>query len=119
LEQLIMTALTVTVSDLPEGVVVHFKGQANSENAQQMQLALMRLVARRTPIAVLDLARLTFLASLAMGMLVSLRRDLGRWGGRVCIAAARPEVYESLQVSRLAELFEFYDSVEAATQPKT
>jgi anti-anti-sigma factor len=108
-------SLAVTITDLPNAVVVQIEGQANTETIQQMQLALMRLIARRTPMAVLDLARLTYVTTLAIGLLVGLRRDLARWGGRVRIAAIRPEVYESLDVSRLTELFEFFDTVEAAT----
>jgi len=117
-EQIAMAFLSVTIDDAPQGVVVHLDGQANTETCHQMQLALMRLIARRTSMAVLDLARLTFLTSLAMGMLVSLRRDMARWGGQVRIAAATPEVYESLQVSRLTDLFEFFESVDAATAQK-
>ncbi len=47
----------------------------------------------------LDLSELTFIASLAMGVLVTFRRDLGRWGGRVRIAGTRPEIYAAARLS--------------------
>jgi anti-anti-sigma regulatory factor len=45
-----------------------------------MQFALLPLLARHTPLVVLDFSGLTFLASLAMGVLVTFRRDMARWG---------------------------------------
>jgi anti-anti-sigma factor len=107
--------LTVTIADLTHAVVVRLEGSASFNNLDRLQLALIRLVARRTPLAVLDLSGLTFIASLAMGVLVTFRRDLGRWGGRVRVAGARPEIYEALQVAGLTEVFEFCTTVEKAT----
>jgi len=106
--------LAVTITDTPTCVVVRLEGMPNTETVQQMQFALMRLIARRTSLAVLDLSELMFLTSLAMGCLVSFRRDLARWDGRVKLAGVRPEVHEALALSRLSELFEFCPSVEAA-----
>jgi anti-anti-sigma factor len=106
--------LAVTINELPQGVVLRLEGSASFNNLDQLQFALIRLVARRMPLAVLDLSELTFIASLAMGVLVTFRRDLGRWGGRVRIAGARPEIYEALQVAGLTDVFEFYPTVEEA-----
>jgi anti-anti-sigma factor len=105
----------VQVSDAAVGVVVRLEGEADLAAMDRMQFALMRLIARRTPRAVLDLSALTSLCSLAMGALVRLRRDLNRWGGRVLIAGVQPGVYEALQVAALISLFEFYTTVEEAT----
>jgi anti-anti-sigma factor len=106
--------LTVAITDLPQGVVLRVEGSASFNNLDRLQFALIRLVARRTPLAMLDFSELTFIASLAMGMLVTFRRDLGRWGGRVRIAGVRPEIYEALRAAGLAELFEFCPTVEQA-----
>jgi len=57
---------------------------------------------------------MTFLSSLGMGQLVALRRDLGRWGGRVKIACCPPAIQEALNVARLTDFFEFHASVEEA-----
>ena len=109
-------ALTVSLTDLAHGVVVRLEGSASFNNLDRLQFALVRLVARRTPLVVLDLSELTFIASLAMGILVTFRRDLERWGGRVRIAGARPEIYEALQVAGLTEVFEFCTTVEEAAR---
>jgi anti-anti-sigma factor len=91
---------------------VRLEGEAGIHAADRMQLILMRLVARRMPLVVVDLSGLTFLSSLAMGALVRFCRDLGRWGGRLKLAAIPPVIYESLQTSRLNLLFEVCATVE-------
>jgi hypothetical protein len=47
-------------------------------------------------------------------MLVGLRRDLGRWQGRVKLACLAPPIQETLRVARLTELFEVHATVEEA-----
>jgi len=109
-------ALTVNLTDLTHGVVVRLEGSASFNYVDRLQFALIRLVARRTPLVVLDFSELTFISSLAMGILVTFRRDVERWRGRVRIAGARPEIYEALQAAGLAELFEFCTTVEEAAR---
>jgi anti-anti-sigma factor len=104
------------VAETPWGVLLRLEGEAGVHAVDRMPfiLMLMRLVARRPPLVVVDLSGLTFLSSLAMGALVGFRRDLGRWGGRVKLAAIPPMIYESLKTSRLDMLFELCATVEEA-----
>jgi len=107
-------ALAVRITDLGRAVVVSLDGQASADNLQPLEFALARVLARRVPLAVLDCSALTLLSSLAMGMLVGLRRDLRRWHGRVILAGVRPPIEEALQVTRLIDLFEVHATVEQA-----
>jgi len=107
-------ALAVRITDRGRAVVVSLAGQASTYNLQPLEFALARLLARRVPLAVLDCSALTLLSSLAIGMLVGLRRDLGRWQGRVKLAAVGPVVEQALQVTRLLDLFEVHATVEQA-----
>jgi anti-sigma B factor antagonist len=106
--------LDVQTTDLAQGVVVRLDGKADMLTVDRMQFALGRLLARRVPLAVLDLSGLVFLASLAIAVLVTFRRDLLRRGGRVRLAGIRPEIHECFQVAGLADLFEFCPTVEEA-----
>jgi anti-sigma B factor antagonist len=106
--------LVVRITDLDQGVVVSVAGEASTDNLQPLEFALARLLARRVPLAVLDCSALTLLSSLAMGMLVGLRRDLGRWQGCVILACLTPPIQDALQASRLTELFEVHATVEEA-----
>jgi anti-anti-sigma factor len=95
-------------------VVVSLAGEANTDNLQPLELALARVLARRVPLAVLDCSGLSRLSSLAMGMLVGLRRDLGRWQGCVKLAGVAPPILDALQTPRLTDLFEVHATVEEA-----
>jgi anti-anti-sigma factor len=107
-------ALTVRIIDLDGCVVVSVAGEASTDNLQPLEFALARLLARRVPLAVLDCSELTLLSSLAMGLLVGFRRDLGRWQGRVKLACVQPQVDVSLQAARLTFLFDLHATVEQA-----
>jgi anti-sigma B factor antagonist len=106
--------LVVRVTDLDRAVVVGLAGEASTDNLQPLELALARLLTQRVPLAVLDCSALTLLSSLAMGMLVGLCRDLGRWRGRVKLAGLGPRIEEALQTTRLIDLFEVHATVEQA-----
>jgi anti-sigma B factor antagonist len=108
------TALVVRITDLDRAVVVSLAGEASTDNLQPLESALTRLLARRVPLAVLDCSALTLLSSLAMGMLVGLRRDLGRWQGCVKLAGVGPAIEQALQATRLIDLFEVHATVEQA-----
>jgi anti-sigma B factor antagonist len=107
-------ALVVRITDLDRAAVVSLAGEACTDNLQRLEFALARLLARRVPLAVLDCSALTVLSSLAMGMLVGLRRDLGRWHGCVKLVGVGPLIEQALQVSRLIELFEVHATLEQA-----
>ena len=108
------TTLAVTISDFDGGVLVRLEGEAGIIGLDKLAFAFTRVLARRVRLAVLDFSHLTFLSSLAMGQLVRLSRDLGRWNGRVQIASCRPEIREALELARLTEFFGFLVSVEEA-----
>jgi anti-anti-sigma factor len=106
--------LAATIIDLDCGVLVRVEGEACIVGLEMFQFALARVVARRARLAVLDLAQLTLVSSLAIGLLVRLQRDLNRWNGCVKIASCRPAIREALITAGLADFFGFHDSVEEA-----
>jgi anti-sigma B factor antagonist len=106
--------LVVGITDLDRAVVVRLAGEASTDNLQPLECALARLLVHRVPLAVFDCSALTLLSSLAMGMLVGLRRDLGRWHGCVKLACLGPPIEQALQVTRLIDLFEVHATVEQA-----
>jgi anti-sigma B factor antagonist len=106
--------LVVRITDLDQAAVVSMAGEASTDYLQPLEFALAGLLARRVRLAVLDCSALTLLSSLAMGMLVGLRRDLGRWQGRVKLACLTPPIQDALQVARLIELFEVHATIEEA-----
>jgi anti-anti-sigma factor len=106
--------LMATIIDLDGGVVVRIEGEAGIVGLDRLEFVFARVIARRTRLAVLDLAHLTCLSSLGMGQLLRLRRDLGRWDGHVKIASCPPLIREALEIAKLADFFEFHATVEEA-----
>jgi anti-anti-sigma factor len=106
--------LVATLIDLDCGVLVRVEGEAGIIGLETLQFAFARVIARRSRLAILDLAQLTYLSSLAMGQLVRLRRDLGRWNGRVKIASCPAAIREVLEVAKVADFFGFHASLEEA-----
>jgi anti-anti-sigma factor len=96
------------------GILVRLEGEAGTLGLDRLEFVFARVIARRTRLAVLDFTRLTFLSSLAMSQLVRLRRDLGRWNGRVTIGGCPPLIREALAVAKLADFFAFHATVEEA-----
>jgi anti-anti-sigma factor len=108
------TTLAATIIDFDGGVVVRVEGEAGIVGLEKLEFAFARVIARRAPVAVLDLSHLTFVSSLAIGQLLRLRRDLNRWNGRVKIASCPPTIHEVLQTAGLVDFFGFHASVEEA-----
>jgi anti-anti-sigma factor len=107
----------LVVANIPHNddtVLVKVEGQAGVVGLQELQFAFMQIIARRTAVAVLDLAGLTFISSLAMGLVVGLRRDLARWNGSVKIVGCPLIIRETLDVAGLTALFTFHASAEEA-----
>lgn len=63
---------------------------------------------------VVDCAGLGYISSTGVGLLVRLHKKLWTAGGHVKVASVRGPVFRILEMTRLAELFEIYPSVEEA-----
>jgi anti-anti-sigma factor len=87
-------------------VVFLLAGDADFRLTDGLMAALLRLSARRPTLVILDLSGLRSISSLAMGVLVSFRRDVIRRGGRVRLAKALQEpVREALERAGVLALF--------------
>jgi anti-anti-sigma factor len=104
-----MSALRVKIYRASEAVVVRLEGEAGIKAADALQAPLQRILGVRPSLVVFDLAELQFMASLFLGTLVNFRRGIAYYGGKVQLAALRPNILEVLQISRLLELFELVD----------
>jgi anti-anti-sigma factor len=97
----------VTVSQTSDALIVRIKGEARFGCAGGLLDALLVATAQRPAIVTLDLTELSFISGSAMGVLVTFRRDVMGWGGRVRLAGElQPIVQETLARTRLLDLFE-------------
>jgi anti-anti-sigma factor len=109
----------IDITETRQGLIVRIEGEAGYLAADALQGPLTRLLARRPHVVVLDLAGLTFLASLVLGALVSFRRALARHGGRVKLAGLQPAVRETFHTAGLLTLFQVSETVAEALGAST
>lgn len=94
--------------------VVRLVGEADHAAVADLEGCVALLLARRAGRVVLDLSRLTFISSLSLGLLVSLRTASRRWGGTVVMAGARGDVSMLLERCRLYGIMPVYEELEEA-----
>jgi anti-anti-sigma factor len=88
------------------GTVIRLEGSAGIEGQPQLDRAVMKAMAGKPTQVVVDVRDLEFLASLALGSLVTLSKSVRSSGGTVRIGGLRPAVQEVFRRSRLEGLFE-------------
>jgi anti-anti-sigma factor len=100
--------IEVRSDEAPGEVIVRIAGEASIEQADQLTGALLGLSCRRPPLITLDLTGLSFVSSLAMGVLVAFRQGVVRAGSRVRLGATLQEpVREALARAELLTLFDW------------
>ena len=97
--------LTIVESLEPDRVVVKLIGLADSTSSVVLEREFLRLNALRAALVVFDLSQLTFISSLAIGLLVSFRKGQSRHGGKALLEGVTGSVAEALQRTRVTELF--------------
>jgi anti-anti-sigma factor len=98
----------------PQAVIAHLAGEAGVDEADELSRALRMLSATKPSLAVLDLAGISYIASMGIGALVRFRNDVAQSGGRVVIAAARPLVYDTLRHAGLQRVFPMFQTIDEA-----
>jgi anti-anti-sigma factor len=104
----------VVVCEMADEVNVRLQGEAGYLESAVLDSALMPLRARRTALVTFDLSELTFIASLALGILVSFYRSAKQYGGRVRLTAMQPNVREAIERTGLIRLFQESDAAAGA-----
>jgi len=106
--------ILVEAADTFTHVAVRGKLDAVGVSAADLPLT-GQTVARRKP-AIIDLTEVGFLASLGIGMLVTIARAMRGHGLRIAVVAASPVVHETLEMTNLGPLVPVVATREAALQ---
>ncbi len=94
--------------------VVKLSGDAGVREGHELSLLMPHLAADRPAVLVFDVSDLTFISSLGIGELVALTTALKKYDCRVSLAGPRREIQSVFDRSRLTELLESFDTVDAA-----
>jgi anti-anti-sigma factor len=109
-----MNPLHIDIYETEDAVIVRLAGDAGIQAAQALEMPLQRIVASQVALVIFDLVGLEHAASLFLGTLVNFRRGMISRGGRVQLAGVQPRILETLQISRLDQLFELIASAPVA-----
>ena len=62
------------------------------------------------PQLVLDFSNVVHMSSSALGMLITLHKQVRQRGGRMALCSIRPEIYKVFSITKLSGVFQIYDS---------
>ena len=110
-----MVPLEVSVKDVanPPTIVVSVKGEAVVD-LEPLVSTLQAVSARKPAAVVLDLAELSFISSLAMGVMLAFRRGVLANNGKLKVAAMQKLVLDAFKRARLDRVFEICETLEGA-----
>jgi anti-sigma B factor antagonist len=99
--------------------VVEVAGEADVFTAQQLRDYIMGLVDGGARKIVLDLDRLEFLGSAALGVMVGIHRRLRLAGGSIAVVCGQPGPLRVITMSGVDRTLRLYESVRAAIETHT
>lgn len=95
-------------------VVVEVQGDLDMATTPRLRDGLQRLVDAGDRQVVVDLARVPFMDSSALGALMLTFTALRDLGGRLSLAAVQPPVANLLNITSVDSVIDVYDTVQAA-----
>ena len=106
--------MQVTAVRYADVLVVAVKGRIDYMNAEEFKAALLPLLpncAEGRDQVVLDLARLEYVSSAGLRVLMIAAKDVRARKGRLVAVALQPVVREIFEISRFTLVFDLFDSV--------
>ena len=104
----------VAVTRADSAVIVRVLGTLTMQEVAPLDGQLAQIADEKPLLVVIDLSGVELIASCAMGSLIAFRRDVSHAGGTVILAAATPQVGESLRRAFLNKLFKICATVPEA-----
>ena len=92
-------------------IMVRVSGDAGLANVSRLEAELTSVAAGRSPLVVIDLTELEFIASRGMGVLMGFHRRMMLQDGKVKIVAPGGRVRDALEIARLHNVLDVYDSL--------
>ena len=94
--------------------VIYLTGAGTLDSNAELDSDLAAAIGDPPSLIVIDMSGLTMASSLVMGTLVTFRRRVRRQGGRVKLAALRPEVARAFEMAKLDQFLPMFPTLEQA-----
>ncbi|WP_323018755.1 STAS domain-containing protein [Castellaniella sp.] len=98
-----------TTSKSGSVLIVQPEGQVNSSNAAAFEADLLVELDKGEQRIVLDLARLDYISSAGLRVILLLAKKLKQAGGALALCAIQPNVREVLEISGFLSILKVYD----------
>ena len=95
-------------------IVIAVHGDTDMHVADELQVRLAEVIADRPSVLVVDFSDVTFLDSMALGVLLKSLKRLREIGGRMRVVAPREEIRRIFEVTLLDRLFDVDSSRDEA-----
>lgn len=108
--------MILAIENLPNGVIqALLSGRLDIDGAQAVDLR-MNALAGSSRALVIDLAEVTYVASMGLRTLITCARAIAAKGGKIAIARPQQNVLKILNMSGIPEIIPIHESVEHAVQ---
>jgi anti-anti-sigma factor len=97
-------------TDLPGVTRATLAGRLDTANVNKFESTFIAALVPKDRPAVIDLAGVSFIASLGIRMLLSTARALGRKGARLAMYGANPQVMEIIETTALDDIIPVADT---------
>jgi anti-sigma B factor antagonist len=106
--------LTYSLDPRGAALVVHWQGFASFEENATIERCFKEVRAQGAKVVILDLARVEYIGSAALGALIALHKSLAAAQGQLRLAGLQPLVKEVFTLSALEKVFRFDPDVDRA-----
>jgi len=105
----------IEVSETPSGVpLVRITGEVDLHTCPDLRAALQRLTSAGKNRIVLDMGKVPYVDSAALGVLVDAQRRVKEKEGEIYLAQVTPFVLRAFEITRLIRIFQVTDTLDEA-----
>jgi anti-sigma B factor antagonist len=98
--------------------VLPLEGEIDLHVSPEVGESLRRMISKKPKVLVVDLAKVTYLDSSGLAVLIEAMQNVQKYGGRFAVAAVQESVRQILEIARLDQVFQIFPEVDSALAAK-
>lgn len=98
--------------------VLPLEGEIDLHVSPEVGKSLRGITAKRPRVAVVDLAKVTYLDSSGLAVLIEAMQNVQEYGGRFALAGVQDSVKQVFEIARLDQVFQIFPDVDSALAAK-
>jgi anti-sigma B factor antagonist len=111
------TPTRLTVKKLRPNVL-QLEGEIDLHISPEVAESLRPMVAKKPQVLVVDLAKVTYLDSSGLAVLIEAMQKVQEYGGKFALANVQESVKHIFEIARLDQVFQIFDHVDTALAAK-